>query len=91
MKGCIDNLSSRWYRKREGDFNDIIIFINGVTINTSNGRIYFPVLEPFGKYLRDKMTGLIDNGVEDPNLVMVANSYVFEELYEMTKNDYIGI
>lgn len=79
----LDNLNSQMDPQPDGVFD----FINGVTINTSNGRVYFPVLEPFGKYLRDKMTGLIDNGVEDPNLLLAANRYVFEELYEMTKND----
>ena len=58
-----------------------------MTINASRGRIYFPILEPFGQYLEDKITGLIDNGVTDPNLITVANKYTFKELYEMTRSD----
>jgi cell surface protein SprA len=49
-------------------------FIEGVTISTSNGRIIFPVLEPFGSYLRAK-------SVSDT----VANNYVFDILYDSTR------
>ena len=30
-------------------------FIEGITINSSNGRVIFPVLEPFGSYLQGKL------------------------------------
>ena len=79
----LDNLNSQLDPQPDGVFD----FINGLTINTSNGRIYFPVLEPFGSYLRDKITGKIDNGIEDPNMVTVANKYVYEELYSLTRSD----
>ncbi len=46
----------------------------GGTINSKNGRIYFPVVEPFGKDLRSKF--------DDPNL---ANKYCFDSLYTTTK------
>ena len=46
----------------------------GGTINYKNGRIYFPVVEPFGKDLRSKF--------DDPNL---ANKYCFDSLYTTTK------
>ena len=48
---------------------------NGGTINPSNGRIYFPVLEPFGSHLRKVFA-------EDPDL---ANKYAYDSLYTMTK------
>ncbi|MDQ3190245.1 MAG: cell surface protein SprA [Bacteroidota bacterium] len=54
-------------------------FLPGRTINPQNGRIYFPVIEPFGSHLREKITG------GDPNLQTVANKYVFEPLYDTTK------
>ncbi len=48
----------------------------GGTINASNGRIFFPVLEPFGKHLRTKVF---------PNEPELANKYAFDSLYTMTK------
>lgn len=47
---------------------------NGGTINSANGRIYFPTVEPFGKDLRAVIT--------EPEL---ANQYAFDSLYTMTK------
>lgn len=52
----------------------IFDFVPGVTINTQNGRIMFPVLEPFGQTLQDKL----DN--EDDR-----KKYVFQELYDSTR------
>ena len=49
--------------------------INGGTINPANGRIYFPVLEPFGSHLRKVFA-------DDPDL---ANKYAYDSLYTMTK------
>lgn len=48
------------------------------TINTQNGRLIFPILEPFGSYLRDKF-------VENNNNVELANQYVYDELYDSTR------
>ena len=48
---------------------------NGGTIEASNGRIYFPVLEPFGKFLRRQF------GVD----TALANKYAYDSLYTMTK------
>lgn len=50
-------------------------FIDGVTINASNGRIIFPVVEPFGNYLRAQFL---------PGSTL-ANSYVFDQLYDSTR------
>jgi len=49
-------------------------FIDGVTINAANGRVIFPVIDPFGSYVRSKFTS--------PTL---ANSYAFNQLYDSTK------
>jgi cell surface protein SprA len=49
-------------------------FIEGLTINTSTGRIIFPVREPFGSYLRTKFT--------NPNN---ADYYAYDALYDSTK------
>ena len=48
----------------------------GGTINSSNGRIFFPVLEPFGKHIHEKVFP------DEPNL---ANKYAYDSLYTMTK------
>ncbi len=47
---------------------------NGGTIQASNGRVFFPVLEPFGSYLRAKI-----------NDKTYADKYCFDSLYTMTK------
>ena len=78
----LDKLNYNLDPQPDGRFD----FINGVTINTSNGRVYFPVLEPFGQYLEDKITGEKD-GNKDDNLTVIANKYTYKELYEMTRND----
>lgn len=51
-------------------------FIQDVTINPQNGRIYFPVLEPFGDYLRDQFA---------PSEGTLADKYVFDSLYSTTQ------
>lgn len=49
-------------------------FIDGVTISASNGRVYFPVLEPFGSHLRGKF--------DDP---ILGEKYAFDSLYTTTQ------
>jgi len=46
----------------------------GGTIQSSNGRLFFPVLEPFGSYLRKKI-----------NDKTFADKYCYDSLYTMTK------
>jgi len=48
----------------------------GGTINSANGRIFFPVLEPFGKHIRTKIF---------PNEPDLAEKYAYDSLYTMTK------
>ena len=59
----------------------IFDFMSGITINPSNGRVFFPLLEPFGsdleKILRDSLAG--------ENVDMAIEKYVFQELYDSTK------
>ncbi|MBK7214721.1 MAG: cell surface protein SprA [Bacteroidales bacterium] len=47
---------------------------NGGTIQSSNGRVFFTVLEPFGSYLREKL-----------NNKALADKYCYDSLYTMTK------
>lgn len=49
-------------------------FVQGVTIKPQNGRIFFPVLEPFGSNLERK--------INDPDL---RDKYVFNDLYDSTR------
>ena len=65
----LDNLNSTNDPRPDGIFD----FIDGLTIVTNNGRIIFPVLEPFGSHLKK----MIANDA-------VAEKYVFQQLYDST-------
>jgi cell surface protein SprA len=55
----------------------------GGTINSQNGRIFFPVLEPFGSYLNRKLIGPNPGApVQD---TLVRKNIVFQQLYDSTK------
>ncbi len=60
------------------DFLDGAATLGG-TINTQNGRIFFPVLEPFGSYLDRRL-------LEDPtNTEQIRRNIVYQQLYDSTK------
>ena len=67
----LDRLNQQSDQTPDGVFD----FIDGVTINSTNGRVIFPVVEPFGDHLRSKFD--FCNPLE-------ANSYVFDPLYDST-------
>ena len=74
----LDNLNSQKNPIEGGD--GLFDFINGATtsggtINAATGRIYFPVLEPFGSHIRKIFE-------DDPAL---ADKYAFDSLYSLTK------
>ena len=56
--------------------NGYFDYVEGYTI--SNGRVFFPMAEPFGNGLRKALT---DKGVT----TAIADKYVFEQLYDSTK------
>lgn len=56
---------------------DFVATPEPITINPNNGKIYFPVLEPFGSHLRDK---LIKSGNSD-----LVKDYVYQYLYDSTQ------
>lgn len=58
----------------DGNFD----FVEGITIDTQTGRIFFPTLEPFGKSLAEKF-----NASE----AQFRDKYVFDELYRRTMID----
>lgn len=66
----LDKLNTQLDPYKDGLFD----FVNGVTVDTRNGRIIFPVLQPFGKHLADS--------IQDPALI---DKYVFQALYDSTK------
>ncbi len=75
----LDKLNTQLDPYPDGVFD----FVEGVTINSSNGRIFFPVKEPFGEFLRNAITG---GNTSDVQLNEIADEYVFEELYDSTQN-----
>ena len=74
----LDNLTQQNNPIPGGD--GVFDFLNGAqttggTINSANGRIYFPVLEPFGSHIRQVFSENAD----------LANKYAYDSLYSMTK------
>ena len=67
-----DRLDNNYNPHPNGYFD----YVEGYTI--SNGRVFFPLAEPFGAGLRKK---LIDKGVT----AAIADKYTFSELYNSTK------
>ncbi len=65
----LDRLNSQNESYPDGLFD----FIEGYTVQTSGGRVVFPVVEPFGSYLRAQIG---DDAI--------ADKYVFQELYDST-------
>ena len=59
----------------EGDGN--FDYVEGVTIDSKNGRVIFPVLEPFGSFLKNKISSDVE----------ATNKYVFDQLYRLTLTD----
>lgn len=67
----LDRLDSRNKELPNGD--GIFDFVEGYTINAQNGRVFFPVVEPFGSYLKAK----IGNDA-------IAEKYIYQELYDLS-------
>ena len=65
----LDQLDQSQFRTSDGYFD----YVEGVTVNSENGFIFFPEPEPFGNDLEDALTNPLD-----------AN-YLFKELYLNTK------
>ncbi len=80
----LDNLNQQFNPPSDGmfDFIDNAV-MNGGTIQGSNGRIYFTVLEPFGQDLRDSIYDPMDPSGSNA----IADKYCFDSLYSMTKTN----
>lgn len=71
-----DNLDPQLNPPYDGIFDFIDnAATQGGTIQASNGRVYFTVLEPFGSYLRKKI------GNDD-----IADRFAYDSLYTLTKS-----
>ena len=68
----LDRMNKQTEAKPDGVFD----LIDGITVNMMNGRIIFPVREPFGPFLRSKF--------KDPN-GKDASFYAYDALYDSTK------
>ena len=66
----LDRLNNNNQASPDGVFD----YINGVTINSNNGRVYFPVLEPFGSHLRSQFSNQ-----------QTADKFAFDTLYVTTQ------
>ena len=69
------NVNNDYVPQGDGNFD----YIEGITINPEYGLIIFPILEPFGKNLKE----LFVSPTED----QLAQKYVFEDLYSKTLAD----
>lgn len=70
----LDNLNSVNDPRPDGVFD----FVPSVTILPQNGRLIFPVLEPFGSSLYNQFN------TADPAQVNIASQYVYQQLYDST-------
>jgi cell surface protein SprA len=68
----LDNLDQQNNKQPDGYFD----FLEGITIDSQNGRIMFPVIEPFGKDLAARFA---------PGETDLINRYVYQPLYDSTK------
>ncbi|MES2618158.1 MAG: cell surface protein SprA [Bacteroidota bacterium] len=62
-------------RQAEAKPDGVFDVIEGVTFQSQQGRVIFPIREPFGNFLRSKFP------LNDP----IANKYVYDALYDSTK------
>lgn len=70
----LDKLNQQLQATPDGQFD----FLDRITIYASNGRVIFPVTEPFGEWLNEKFAG-------DPNQAQLYLKYGYPQLYDSTK------
>ncbi|MGB3616957.1 MAG: cell surface protein SprA, partial [Catalinimonas sp.] len=62
----------------DGNFD----FVEGITIQPENGRIIFPILEPFGSFLAARL-----GPPDQPATQRLIDKYAFTALYDSTRSD----
>ncbi len=67
----LDRLNAQLDPQPDGIFD----YVEGLTVNSGDGRIIFPAVEPFGSYLKSKF---------NPNTT-VYQKFIFQELYDSSK------
>ncbi|MBC6606185.1 cell surface protein SprA [Hymenobacter sp. BT188] len=70
----LDNVNPNNDQNPDGNFD----FISGITIDPEQGKIIFPVVEPFGSYLQAQFT---------PTETALIEKYVYNELYTQVQSD----
>lgn len=94
----LDELDNHAKRHPNGYFD----FVEGYTIDASNGRIYFPVVEPFGSRIQQFVgsdvlakkyayTELYDSTHTIAKQIAEHNKYIITGQYKATKNDEIQL
>ena len=94
----LDELDNSNKRRPNGYFD----FVEGYTIDSNNGRVYFPVVEPFGRHLakvigdaavakRYAYTELYDSTHTIARQIAEHNKFVITGQYKATKNDEIQL
>ncbi|WP_277231006.1 cell surface protein SprA [Hymenobacter sp. YC55] len=73
----LDNVNPNNDRNPDGNFD----YFPGITIDPELGKIIFPVVEPFGSYLRNQFDTVTVN--ERP----LIQRYVYQELYRQVQSD----
>jgi len=73
----MDNMNSQKDPYPDGIFD----YMPGITINPSNGRVFFPLLEPFGSDLEQILRDSLDAEAAD----LAVERYVYQALYDSTK------
>ncbi|RKD20380.1 cell surface protein SprA [Pelobium manganitolerans] len=69
----LDRLNQQGAKEPDGYFD----FLEGLTIDSQNGRIIFPTIEPFGKDLASQFNATTEQALVD--------KYVYQPLYDSTK------
>ena len=86
----LDRVNPNNDRNPDGNFD----FFPGVTVNPELGRIIFPIVQPFGDYLRAQFDTVARSNPQPPVTAAVAanertllQKYVYEEIYNQTQSD----
>ena len=74
----LDKLNFAGDPQPDGNFD----YIDDITIDSKNGRIIFPILEPFGRNLKANFSAAESN---------LVDKYVFDKLYRTTQTDAIQL
>lgn len=75
----LDNLNGTLDPQPDGRFD----FVEGITINSRNGRIMFPKLEPFGSALQEAIVNASGDPT-NPAIIAEANQFTYQQLYDST-------